>query len=172
VQISLLIGSLMGLCLLGGVDAVPANSTPALGVKAQVEIRELLEAQVAAWNQGDIEGFMKGYWNSPDLSFTSGGELRRGWQNTLKRYKETYAGRELMGELSFSDLEIHLLPPSPDGTPVVAWVLGRWRLKRATDEPHGVFTLILQRFPDLPGNPKGHWRIVHDHTSASSPEAK
>jgi ketosteroid isomerase-like protein len=133
-------------------------------------IRKVLDDQAAAWNRGDIDGFMLGYWNSPELIFTSGGNVRRGWQVTTDQYRKSYPDRARMGELIFSDLEIHLLNAAgqKDREASSAWVLGKWRLKRATDEPHGLFTLILQKFPSETGH-DGGWKIVHDHTS-SSPE--
>lgn len=171
---SLSLAYLIVLCMLGQAGAVWANPLPTPALSAKQQIVKLLEDQVTAWNQGDIEGFMRGYWNSPDLVFTSAGEVRRGWQTTLERYRASYPDHDRMGELSFSDLEIHLLPAplGRGGTPLVAWVLGKWRLKRASDNPHGIFTLILQRFPNQPGHLNGQWRIVHDHTSASSPDSK
>lgn len=115
-------------------------------------IRSVLEAQRDAWNRGDIEGYMDGYDRSEKTVFISGDTVTRGWQTVLDRYKKTYDTRDKMGVLTFSDLEITLL--SNDS----ATVLGRWSLKRASDEPHGRFTLIFKR------TSKG-WRIVHDHTS-------
>lgn len=115
-------------------------------------IRSVLEAQRDAWNRGDIEGYMDGYDRSEKTVFISGDTVTRGWQTVLDRYRKTYDTRDKMGVLTFSDLEITLL--SNDS----ATVLGRWSLKRASDEPHGRFTLIFKR------TSKG-WRIVHDHTS-------
>ena len=119
-------------------------------------VRTVLEAQVAAWNQGDIEGFMDGYARSSDITFVSGDEVRRGWQTVLDRYKKTYGSREKMGVLAFTELEI--TPINRDATVV----LGRWQLTRTSDAPHGRFTLIFRRTPQ-------GWRIVHDHTSSASP---
>ncbi|MFL6466352.1 MAG: YybH family protein [Pyrinomonadaceae bacterium] len=115
------------------------------------EIRKVMDDQAAAWNRGDLEAFMQGYWNSEKLVFV-GSEVTRGWQPTLDRYKRTYGTREKMGVLTFSDLEITLL--SKDA----AVVLGSWSLARATDNPHGKFTLVFRKF-------KEGWRIVMDHTS-------
>lgn len=140
----------------------PSTASPS------VAIQQVLENQVAAWNRGNLEEFMQGYWNSPDLVFTSGGNVRRGWQATLDQYKKNYSNRELMGTLSFSDLEIHLWgePPGGDARQVnAAWVLGRWRLQREKDEPHGIFTLIFRKFPPAKGLHTPVWKIVHDHTS-------
>lgn len=120
--------------------------------KAATEIRKVMEDQSAAWNRGDIEGFMRGYWNSPDLKFVSGTNVTRGWQPTLDRYKKSYDSRAKMGVLTFSDLEITIL--SKDA----AVVLGSWALQRETDNPHGKFTLTFRRF-------KEGWRIILDHTS-------
>ena len=118
------------------------------------EIESVLRAQQEAWNRGDIEGFMDGYWRSDKTVFVSGDEVSRGWQKVLDRYKKKYTDRAKMGTLTFSDLEITSL--SNDS----AVVLGSWKLKRANDEPHGRFTLIFRYFPD-------GWKIVHDHTSAA-----
>jgi ketosteroid isomerase-like protein len=120
--------------------------------KSADDIRAVMNAQSAAWNRGDIEGFMQGYWRSPELKFVSGSNVTRGWQPTLDRYKKSYDSREKMGVLTFSDLEITVL--SKDA----AVVLGNWSLKRTADAPGGKFTLIFRRFKD-------GWRIVHDHTS-------
>ncbi len=119
------------------------------------EIRAVLDAQVAAWNRGDIEAFMEGYARSPDTTFVSGDTVTRGWQVVLDRYRRSYATRERMGTLSFSELEIKLLARD------TAIVLGRWQLTRAGDEPRGRFTLIFRRLG-------GNWRITHDHTSSAS----
>ena len=118
------------------------------------EIRAVLSAQQEAWNRGDIEEFMNGYWRSEETVFVSGDDVTRGWQKVLDRYKTNYSDRAKMGTLTFSDLEI---TPLSDESAVV---LGRWKLERKKDQPHGRFTLIFRRFPD-------GWKIVHDHTSAA-----
>ena len=120
--------------------------------KAAAEIRKVMNDQAAAWNRGDIDGFMQGYWNSPRLVFVSGTNVTRGWQPTLDRYKKSYDSRAKMGTLTFSDLEITIL--SKDS----ALVLGNWSLQREADKPGGKFTLIFRKFKD-------GWKVVHDHTS-------
>ena len=121
---------------------------------AVVQIRSVLRAQQDAWNRGDIDGFMNEYARSKSTIFISEDTLRRGWETVRDRYKKKYSDRGKMGQLTFSDLEI--TPVSSD----TAVVLGRWKLKRAQDWPHGRFTLIFRRLPQ-------GWRIVHDHTSAA-----
>ena len=120
------------------------------------DIRAVMNKQAAAWNKGDIEGFMQGYWNSPEMKFVSGDDVSRGWQAALDRYKKSYDSREKMGFLTFSGLEINVL--SKDS----AVVLGSWDLEREVngikDNPHGKFTLIFRKF-------NNGWKIVHDHTS-------
>ena len=120
------------------------------------EIQSVVTAQQDAWNRGDIEAFMNGYARSASTVFVSEDEVERGWETVRDRYRVKYSDRAKMGTLSFSELEVTML--SPDA----AVVLGRWRLKRANDEPHGRFTLIFKRLPE-------GWRIVHDHTSAAPP---
>ena len=118
-------------------------------------VGEVLERQQSAWNRGDLEGFMAGYWRSPDLVFTSGGTVRRGFDTLLERYRTTYGSGASMGRLDFSQLEVHPLGPE------AAWALGRWSLARGEERLGGVFTLVLRRLD-------GGWRIVHDHTSSNS----
>jgi uncharacterized protein (TIGR02246 family) len=118
-------------------------------------VRAVLDAQVAAWNRGDIDAFMDGYRRSPETVFISGDDLTRGWQTVLDRYKKSYDSREKMGTLSFLEIEIKALNPD------TAVAFGRWQLARASDKPHGRFTLIFRRAPD-------GWRIIHDHTSSAS----
>jgi ketosteroid isomerase-like protein len=115
-------------------------------------VRAVMDAQVAAWNRGDIDGFMEGYSNSSDTLFLSGDTLTRGWQTVMDRYKTNYNSREKMGTLAFTELEVK---PINDTTAVV---IGRWALTRAGDSPHGRFTLIFRLTPQ-------GWRITHDHTS-------
>jgi len=122
----------------------------------QFEIYHVIEAQQTAWNRGDIDAFMNGYARSDSTTFVSEDKVTRGWQTVRDRYKKKYSDRERMGTLTFSDLEI--TPLAKD----TAIALGRWKLKRVKDEPHGRFTLIFRRTSD-------GWRIVHDHTSAAKP---
>jgi ketosteroid isomerase-like protein len=122
--------------------------------KSQIEIDVLavMARQTGAWNRGDIEGYMQGYWKSENLVFASGDRITRGWQATLDRYKKSYDTKAKMGELTFADVEINVL--SKD----IAVVVGSWSLVREKDNPKGKFTVIFQRMRE-------GWRIIHDHTS-------
>jgi uncharacterized protein (TIGR02246 family) len=120
--------------------------------KAAAAIRSVMDTQAEAWNKGDIDAFMDGYWRSDKLIFVSGDKVTRGWQQTLDNYKKSYTSKERMGTLTFSDLEINVI--SKDA----AVVLGSWSLERAGDHPHGKFTLTFRKM-------KEGWRIVIDHTS-------
>jgi ketosteroid isomerase-like protein len=120
--------------------------------KIKADIRKVMDEQVAAWNNGDIEGFMKGYWNSPQMTFVSGDNVTKGWQPTLERYKKSYDSRAKMGVLSFTDLEVTVTSKES------AVVLGRFTLVRENDKPTGMFTLNFRKFKD-------GWKIIIDHTS-------
>lgn len=116
------------------------------------QITALLEEQKEYWNAGDIDGFMRYYWKSDDLTFCSGGKTRRGWGETLRRYRDRYPTPEKMGKLTFSEIEVRPV----DGS--AALVLGRWALEREPDPVGGNFTLVFERHA-------GRWLIIHDHTS-------
>ena len=130
-----------------------SRQTPENKGGSQEAILAVLSTQQEAWNRSDLVSFMKGYWNSPQVTFAGSSGITRGWETVLARYRAHYPDRQAMGHLEFSDLEIHPLGRE------AALVLGRWHLKRASDEMGGIFTLVFQRFPE-------GWRIVHDHTSA------
>lgn len=119
------------------------------------EIKALLTEQVGHWNAGDIDGFMQYYWKSDDLTFSSGGTTRRGWDETLRRYRERYPTPERMGRTTFSGLEMRPLGDT------AALVLGRWELERKPDPIGGNFTLVLEK-------QDGRWVIIHDHTSQAA----
>lgn len=120
--------------------------------KDETAVRKLLADQVEAWNRGDIEAFMKGYWHSDSLMFIGSKGVTYGFDNTWERYKKTYDSREKMGVLAF-DL-LHVLPLAGD----VYMVVGKWHLTRSVGDIGGHYTLIFRKI-------KGHWVIISDHTS-------
>ncbi len=133
----------------------PARNRSGQSKSPDADIRAVLDAQVAAWNEGKLEDFMEGYWRSPNLTFFSGGRKLSGWDATIERYRKTYQaeGRE-MGKLAFSDLDIQRLGES------AAVVRGRFELTMSDGKKlSGIYTLIFRRF-------KHGWKIVHDHTSS------
>ncbi len=119
-------------------------------------INRVLHSQQEAWNRGDVDAFLVGYWQSPELTFSGTSGVSRGWDGVLARYKKNYPDRAAMGQLEFSGLEFRFLGRD------AALVLGKWHLKREQGDIGGVFTLVWQRFPD-------GWKIIHDHTSAVAP---
>lgn len=141
------------IAIAAGATARQKKREPEPAVK---EIRAVLERQVQAWNRRDLDGFMQGYWRSPDLTFYSDGTTVSGWDRTLERYRNRYqsAGNE-MGKLEFLDLKIELLGSS------AAFVRGRFHLMMSSAESGGLFTLTFRKFA-------GGWKIIHDHTSTAS----
>ncbi len=116
-------------------------------------ITKILDAQQKAWNEGNVDAFLEGYWRSPELTFSGSSGIARGWDGVAARYKKNYPDRAAMGRLDFSNLEFRFLGKD------AALVLGHWHLSRAQGDIGGVFSLVWQRFPEA-------WRIIHDHTSA------
>jgi ketosteroid isomerase-like protein len=146
----------MRVLLLAAVTLIPLLAQTPKSADPVTEVRRLLEGQQQAWNRHDLEAFMSGYWNSPELTFFSGAQQTAGGQSALDRYRRNYqqAGKE-MGRLEFRDLKIEVLGND------AAFVRGAWHLTMSDGKtPHGLFTLIFRKFPD-------GWKIVHDHTSAA-----
>ncbi len=118
-------------------------------------VTDVLATQAAAWNRGDLAGYMDGYAKLDSLVFTSGGKIRKGWQATFDSYKAKYdTAPGTMGHLEFEILQVDNL--GADG----AVVLGNWKLTGAEHPGSGVFTVILERRSE-------GWKIVHDHTSSA-----
>src|SRR5262249_36984033 len=123
----------------------------------ETAIHRVLNDQVAAWNRGDLDGFMAGYWQDENLTFTSRDKVNRGWDATRKRYLDEYwqPGRDIesRGKLSFPELQVESLGPG------VALVRGQYKLTHPKGEDSGRFTLTFRKFHD-------GWKITSDHTSA------
>jgi len=125
-------------------------------VAEEAAIRALLLKQQEDWNEGSIEGFMDGYVRSDSLRFVGGSGEVLGWNSTLERYLRTYPDRTVMGMLTFDLRDIDILGHQH------AMVFGSYSLERASDNPTGLFTLILVKTTN------DGWRIIHDHTTADT----
>lgn len=146
--------TLLSLCLLAPTQAQEADAM------LQFQLADQLKRSAVIWNRGDLEGFLRDYVQTEELTFTSGGRIVRGYEALRERYVKSYGeSPQTMGQLSFSEIEVWRLAEGR------ALVLGRWKLdreetvKRGTDT--GVFSLIMIKEGDA-------WKIFHDHTSQSS----
>lgn len=130
--------------------------TAAITVSAQqkdeISIRKLMDDQTKAWNAGDLEGFMKGYWKSDSLMFIGSSGVTYGWEATLNNYRKNYPDTATMGKLTFDILLIKSL------SNIFCHVVGKWHLKRSIGDASGHYTLLFRKI-------KGEWVIVADHSS-------
>ena len=137
--------SFTGVSIFGQNKAAQKNTDVA-------EIEKVMALQEKAWNEGNIEQFMQGYWNSDSLSFVSKNKVTFGWKATLENYKKTYPDKETMGKLTFTLIKKERLGPEN------YLVIGKWHLQRSKDEVGGHFSLTWKKI-------KGKWLIISDHTS-------
>ena len=149
-HIALLAAVALTICL--ALVSRPSTASPA-DSSDESQIRAVLDMQTAAWNRGDIDTFMTGYWHSEQTEFLGANGIAHSWQAVLDRYHHAYPDRKTMGALTFSDLEVHLTCTD------AAYVVGKFHLARESDQPSGVFSLDFRKFPE-------GWRIVLDHTTA------
>ncbi|SFD21153.1 YybH family protein [Pseudoalteromonas denitrificans] len=115
------------------------------------DILSIMSMQQNAWNNGDIKQYMQGYWQSEQLKFIGKNGIKYGWQETLKNYIKSYPDKSSMGQLTFDILEVNVMQDT-------AFVLGKWSLKRKSDNPNGYYTLFWKKI-------NNQWRIVIDHSS-------
>lgn len=153
------------LALLLGAATLFAAARPAghpitgrAAASAEPAVRDVLTQQASAWNRGDVDAFLTGYWNSDHTVFAGSQGITRGWQALRERYRKSYPDRKAMGALTFSDFEVTMLCSD------AALVLGTWHLDREAGPIGGVFSLVLRQFPE-------GWRIIADHTSVVPPPA-
>jgi len=143
----------LGILVLGLAAAMAAQ------IPADQAVRQVLDAQQAAWNAGNIDAFMLGYWNSPQTQFIGADGITLGWATVRAHYLKSYPSQAAMGRLSFTGVQVEMLGDD------AAYVVGHFALQRALDNPvsrpHGVFTLLFRKFPE-------GWKIVSDHTTAAA----
>lgn len=137
--------------LLSAIFSSTAQKQEKSKIENETSIRKVLDEQVVAWNQGNLEEFMKGYWKSDSILFI-GSKITSGWDSTLVRYKRTYPDRATMGKLRFEILRMDFI--SSDSY----LITGKYFLTRQKDSPSGIFTLLFKK-------KKEKWVIVYDHTS-------
>ena len=118
----------------------------------EASVRNMLLSQADAWNRGDLEGFMNGYWKNEAMMFIGKSGVTRGWQATLDNYKKGYPDTAAMGKLQFEFVEVRKLAPG------YIFVVGKWMLFRSIGNLNGMYTLLLQKI-------KGQWVIIRDHSS-------
>jgi len=157
VLLLLVLTAFLGLFL--SSEARSTDQTSASPEHDRAAIMKILDEQQSTWNSGDVISFMKGYWNSPEVTFAGSGGIARGWESVLARYKREYPDQAAMGQVNFSNVEVRFLGPD------AALVLGQWHLRRSSGDIGGVFSLVFQQLPE-------GWRIVHDHTSLVKAKAE
>jgi len=118
----------------------------------ETEVRNVLAKQNAAWNRGDVEAFMVGYWENDSLMFIGKSGVTYGYKNTLANYKRNYPDTTVMGKLTFTLIQVKQL--SPD----YFHVTGKYYLTRTIGDASGHFTLMFRKI-------NGKWVIISDHSS-------
>lgn len=120
--------------------------------KNEIAIRSILDKQTAAWNRGDINGFMDGYWQNDSLMFIGKSGVTYGWTNTLNNYKKGYPDTAAMGKLNFNIIKVKKLSNQ------YYYVVGKWFLKRSIGDVGGHYNLLFEKI-------NGRWVIISDHSS-------
>jgi ketosteroid isomerase-like protein len=120
--------------------------------KDEAIIRKILDDQTTAWNRGDIENFMSGYWENDSLLFIGKSGITSGWKQTLANYKKGYPDTAAMGKLSFNIIQVKRL------SGMYFSVVGKWNLTRSIGDLSGHYTLLFRKV-------KGKWVIIQDHSS-------
>lgn len=115
-------------------------------------IRDILGQQTLAWNSGDLDKFLVGYWPNDSLMYIGKKGITYGYEQTLKQYRQSYPDTATMGKLSFDILHVNRI--STDAF----FVAGKWSLKRTAGDLSGHFTLVFRKL-------KNKWLIVSDHSS-------
>ena len=116
------------------------------------QIDRVLDEQLAAWNAGNIEGFMQGYWKNDSVMYIGKTGITYGYNNILQKYKKGFPDKNLMGKLSFNIFHKNELSPH------IYFVVGKYRVERNNSILEGHFTLLFRKVND-------RWVIISDHSS-------
>ncbi len=135
-----------------GFSAMAENR---LSEKDETNIRKLIQQQVDAWNEGNLDKFMETYWKSDRLSFVGSRGPTYGWQATLDNYKKGYPDKKAMGHLDLKVLNLSQIDVK------TVLMIGRFELTREIGDVAGHFTLVIQKI-------EGEWKIISDHSSAEN----
>jgi uncharacterized protein (TIGR02246 family) len=120
--------------------------------KDETEVRNVLAKQNAAWNRGDVDAFMVGYWEDDSLMFIGKSGVTYGYKNTLANYKKNYPDTTVMGKLTFTLIQVKQLSTE------YFHVTGKYYLTRTIGDTSGHFTLVFRKI-------NGNWVIISDHSS-------
>jgi ketosteroid isomerase-like protein len=131
---------------------ITASVNASAQLKDEAAIRKILNNQSAAWNNGNLQEFMKGYWHNDSLMFIGKSGITYGWQQTLNNYKKGYPDTSAIGKLNFEILQVKRLSHE------YYFVIGKWFLKRSIGDVGGHFTLLFRKI-------KNNWAIIADHSS-------
>jgi uncharacterized protein (TIGR02246 family) len=143
--------TLIALLLLAACGRTPAYDPAA----EEASIRHVIADMEAAWNRGDLRGYMAGF-KYPDVVFVSRGQFQQGWQGTLDHYVRDYGGSERRGRLHFWDVRIEMLAPD------AAQLIGRYRLEGGDHPQDGINTRLMRKVD-------GRWVIALNHVSSREP---
>lgn len=141
--------------ILAGLFFITSFGVEPIKEKDKTEITNLLEKQVEAWNQGNLEKFMEPYWDSQKLVFVGSRGPTYGWQATLQSYKKGYPDKTAMGKLKFTILDISKIDKK------TVFVIGKFELTREIGDLSGHYTLVIQKI-------NGKWLIISDHSSSAN----
>ena len=120
--------------------------------KNEAAIKKMLQAQETAWNNGNLDDFMKGYWQNDSLLFIGKNGPKYGYSTTLDNYKKGYPDTVRMGKFTSTIISIKKLSKE------YYFVVGKWYLKRSIGDVSGHYTLLIRKI-------NGEWVIVADHSS-------
>jgi len=130
----------------------PALPAPAAALEtARQGAMAVLAHGAAAWNRGDLAGFMSDY--AGDASFVTPRQVLHGRAEIQARYAPRFAPGGVRDSLSFQDLEVDLL--APDALNAIAYYV----LQRGDSVvARGPTSLVMRKVGD-------RWYITHDHSS-------
>ena len=117
-----------------------------------LEVRKAFDAWGEAWNNGDIDGYLEGYFDSPETRVTYNTKVIRGKQVLVDMNKSHFASPEAMGKLSTTHFEVE-----PIGE-MDAVVFGKMKREGGASPVDAVFTAHVRKI-------EGEWRIISEHGS-------
>lgn len=122
--------------------------------RQQLDVTKVVLAQEAAWNKGDLEGYLSHYKDAPDTQAILSGPVR-GLANIKSAFHISFPNREAMGTLDNSDVEVRGLGEN------FALATGKYHLtrpKKSGGNTEGGFVEVLEKTA-------AGWQVIFSETT-------
>lgn len=145
----------LGAALFSTAPAVSQKEDPLFTAsRQQLDVVKIVLAQQAAWNKGDLDGYLSHYKESPDTQAVLA-NLVRGVENIRAAYRQNFPNKDSMGSIEDTDIDVKTLGDN------YALATGRYHLNRPKKSGGPVEGTFMELFEKT----QGGWQIIFSQST-------